>query len=143
MSENPSTWELYQHAAEEVRCQVQLGETRASRLSTFTALVLAAGIGLRSTKWSALVFIIGSATALLGMRAVATNHQYYRALRQRMMELADRVDAEVGYPATPRATPGQGSGVSVPWWKKIQTAQHALFVAMATVGIVGVWGVLR
>jgi hypothetical protein len=143
MSDHPTTWELYERAADEVRWQVQLAEMRASRLSTFTALVLAAGIGLRATKWSALVFLLGSFSSLVGMRAVMTDHHYYRQVRQRMVELADKVDAELGFPATPRATPGQGSAVPRRWWARVQTAQHSLFVAMAVVGVVGAYGVLK
>lgn len=138
----PTTWELYRHAAEEVRAQVQLGEQRATRLSTLVALVLAAGVGLRETKWSALVFLLGTACSVFALLAVTTSHQYYRAVRNRMVELADRVDAEVGYAATPRATPGQGSGQPRPRWAKVQFAQQALFVAMAVVGLVGAVGAL-
>jgi hypothetical protein len=141
-AEVPSTWELYQRAADEVRWQVQLGEQRATRLTTFVALVLAAGVGLRDTKWSALVFVLGSACAAFASRAVLTDHRYYRSVRDQMVTLADRVDQEVGYPVTPRATSGQGSRQSRGWWQKVQTAQQALFVTMGVVGIVGAISVL-
>lgn len=142
MTDSPTTWELYRHAAEEVRAQVQLGEQRATRLSALVALVLAAGVGLRDTRWSALVFLLGTACAVLAHVAVTTSHEYYRTLRDHMVELADRVDAEVGYPATPRATPGQGSGKPRARWQRVQFAQQALFVAMAVVGVVGAVGAL-
>lgn len=135
-----TTWQLYERAADEVRAQVQLNEARAARLSGFTALVLAAGVGLRGTPWAALVFAVGAVSALSSWQAVVTGHGYYRQVRDRMVELADLVDAEAGFAATVRATPGQGSGVSRPWWGRVQTAQGVLFVAMAVVGVVGAIG---
>ena len=59
-----------------------------------------------------------------------------------MVELADKVDQEAGYPVTPRATPGQGSRQARRWWQKVQTAQQALFATMGVVGVVGAIGAL-
>lgn len=116
-------------AIDEVRFQLQLNEARANRFTSFSALILAAGVGLVNTAghWSALVFILGSLTALLGWSAVATGHQYYRRARDQR----DRVLKQWGI-----------TEPSVSWWRKCNTAQSALFLAEAIIGLVAAITVL-
>lgn len=128
-------WERYTHAADAVRWQVSLAETRAGRFMGFTALLLAAGLAASPGGYSALFFLLGAFSAVFSAAAMHTDHEYYRAVRATMISLAGAVDALAGKPVTPRATPGQGSGK----WRliSVQWAQRFIMAAMFLVGIVG------
>ncbi len=81
--------ELYRAAVEEYRFQVQFNWSRTQYLLAFNVIILAAAVGLgsRSNVLAVLVFVLGACAAVLSYLAGHTQHQYYRAARDRVKRL--------------------------------------------------------
>jgi hypothetical protein len=88
--------DLLKLAVDEYRFQAQFNWSRTQYLLAFNAAILTAGSAVAATpgKAAALVYLLGVAVAGLSVVAVRTQHDYYRAARDRMR----RVEASVGVP---------------------------------------------
>jgi len=92
--------DLYKLAVDEYRFQAQFNWSRTQYLLAFNAAVLTAAtaVASRSGSSAALVFVLGAVAALLSALAVRTQHDYYRAARDRMR----RVEEAFGVPVDQR-----------------------------------------
>jgi hypothetical protein len=94
--------EIYKASIEEYRFQAQFNWSRTQYVLAFNTAILTAGTVVASQfgRVAALVFLLGLAVAVLSTLAVRTQHDYYRAARDRMRRLeaaygiaeAERVD---------------------------------------------------
>ena len=87
-------------SVDEYRFQAQFNWSRTQYLLAFNAAILTAASVVASNpgKSAALVYVLGAVAALLSMAAVRTQHDYYRAARDRMQ----RVEEAVGVPSDQR-----------------------------------------
>lgn len=101
--------DLYKVSVEEYRFQAQYNWSRTQYLLAFNAVILtaASAVASRPGRSAALVFVLGAIVATLSMLVVRTQHDYYRAARDRMQ----RVEEALSVPPTQRidttATLGQ------------------------------------
>lgn len=88
--------DLYQLAVDEYRFQAQFNWSRTQYLLAFNAAILTAAtaVASRPGRRAALVFGLGAVASLLSVAAVRTQHDYYRAARDRMR----RVEEAIGIP---------------------------------------------
>ena len=136
---------LYEIAVEEYRFQVQLNWNRAQYLLGFNTAVIAAGAALIKLNGSkkidpliAGIFIVGLVTAVMSMSATYMQHGYYRAARDHMRALANRL--ELGEAAV-TTTPGM-RGVLPRRLGKMQTILYTLFAVVAVINVIGILFVL-
>jgi hypothetical protein len=87
-------------AVEEYRFQATFNWTRTQAMLVFNTGVLAAAtaVASRPGRGAALVFALGTVACLLSGLVVRTQHDYYRAARDRMR----RVEADLGIPEQQR-----------------------------------------
>lgn len=126
--------DLYKVAVEEYRFQAQFNWSRTQYLLAFNAAILTAGaaVASQSRRSAALVFTLGGVAALLSALVVHTQHDYYRAARERMR----RVEEALAIPADQRIDTtatlgGRGRAASV------KQVVYLLFGAIAVANIVG------
>ncbi len=83
--------DLYKLAVEEYRFQAQFNWSRTQYLLAFNAAILtaAAAVASRPGRSAALVFLLGVVAAVLSVTVVRTQHDYYRAARDRMRRLEE------------------------------------------------------
>lgn len=88
--------DLYKLAVNEYRFRAQFNWSRTQYLLAFNAAILTAGAAVASRPGSsaALVFVLGAVAASLSPVAIRTQHDYYRAARDRMR----RVEEAIGVP---------------------------------------------
>jgi hypothetical protein len=106
VDEVPSPGELYRVAVEEYRFQAQFNWSRTQYFLAFNAAILAAAVALSDGKPAALVFLLGAVAAVLSAWAVHTQHDYYRAARDRMRDVEARYDVPADQRVTTTATLG-------------------------------------
>ena len=98
--------DLYKMAVDEYRWQASHNWSRTQYLLAFNAAVLSAACAVASQggRSASLVFALGAAASILTALAVQTQHDYYRAARDRMKRMEDRLaiaqDARVDTTAT-------------------------------------------
>ena len=85
--------DTYRIAIDEYRFQAQFNWSRTQYLLAFNAAILAAASGLYVPAGviSLLVFALGGVAALSSLRVVTTQHGYYRAARDRMRRVEERL----------------------------------------------------
>lgn len=84
----PEPADVYKTSVEEYRFQAQFNWSRTQYLLALNVGLLVAGAGLSEHgRSAALVFLLGMATAGLSAAAVHTQHDYYRAARDRMRRI--------------------------------------------------------
>ncbi len=83
--------DAYKLSVDEYRFQAQFNWSRTQYLLAFNAAILtaAAAVASRPGRSAALVFVLGAVAATLSMTAVRTQHDYYRAARDRMRRLEE------------------------------------------------------
>ncbi len=108
--------DLYRTAIEEYRFQAQYNWSRTQYLLAFNAAVLAVATGLfvPAGVISALVFALGGFASWTTLKVIGTQHEYYRAARNRLM----RVESDLEIPEflrfdTTKGLGGQRRGRSV------------------------------
>lgn len=86
--------DLYRSAVDEYRFQAQFNWSRTQYLLAFNTGILAAAaaVASRPGRSAALVFLLGTIAASLSLSVVRTQHDYYRAARDRMR----RIEAAAG-----------------------------------------------
>lgn len=92
--------DLYRVAVDEYRWQAQHNWSRTQYLLAFNAAILASATAVASRPGhsAALIFALGAVAAVLSILAVRTQHDYYRAARDRMR----RVEISLHVPADQR-----------------------------------------
>lgn len=92
--------DVYKVAVDEYRFQAQYNWSRTQYMLVFNTGILAAAtaVASRSGHSAALVFLLGVVVASVSVLVVRTQHDYYRAARDRMR----RVEVAVGIPADQR-----------------------------------------
>jgi hypothetical protein len=92
--------ELYKAAIDEYRFQAQFNWTRTQYMLVFNTGILVAGavVASQSGRSAALVFGLGAAASVLSFLVMRTQHDYYRAARDRLR----RIEAAVGVPEDQR-----------------------------------------
>jgi hypothetical protein len=88
--------DLYKVAVEEYRFQAQYNWSRTQYMLALNVAILAAAVALgsRPGKGAALVFALGAVASAMAAVMVRTQHDYYRAARDRMR----RVETELEVP---------------------------------------------
>jgi hypothetical protein len=88
--------DAYKIAIDEYRFQAQFNWSRTQYLLAFNAAILpaATAVASRPGRGAALVFLLGIAAAALSALVVRTQHDYYRAARDRMR----RIEAGLAIP---------------------------------------------
>lgn len=83
--------DIYKVAVEEYRFQAQYNWSRTQYLLGFNAVILTAAtvVAGRPGKGAAAIFIFGAVAAVLTMMVVRTQHDYYRAARNRVRRIED------------------------------------------------------
>ena len=81
--------ELYKAAVDEYRFQVTFNWSRTQYLLAFNVIILGAAVGLapRSDVLAVPVFLLGALAASMSYVAGHTQHQYYRAARDKVKRL--------------------------------------------------------
>ncbi len=92
--------DVYKVAVEEYRFQAQFNWSRTQYMLVFNTGILAAAtaVASRSGRGAVLIFLLGALAACVSVLVVRTQHDYYRAARERMR----RVEIAVGIPADQR-----------------------------------------
>lgn len=92
--------DVYKVAVEEYRFQAQYNWSRTQYMLVFNTGILAAAtaVASRPGRGAVLIFLLGTVAACVSVLVVRTQHDYYRAARDRMR----RVEAAVGIPADQR-----------------------------------------
>lgn len=117
MSEAPSVdreslFKLFEVHVAEYRFQVDLNWRRTQHLLALNSAMLAAGVGLLRLSpddgppLAGIVFAAGLVLAWLGRLVVETQHDYYRAARERLQRVEGMLELEE---LSLRTTPGMGS----------------------------------
>lgn len=129
----PAT-DLYRHAIDEYRFQVQHNWSRTQYLLAFNAAILAAAVALsaRQDRGAALVFGLGVVAAVLSAVAQRTQHGYYRAARDRLRRVEQLVEVPAAARVDTTSTLGQRKQ-SI----KVQHVVYLLFASMAVAQLVG------
>ncbi len=92
--------DVYKVAVEEYRFQAQYNWARTQYMLVFNTGILVAGtvVASRPGHSAALVYLLGAFAAVLSTLIVRTQHDYYRAARDRMK----RVEVSLGIPLDQR-----------------------------------------
>ena len=85
--------DLYKVAVEEYRFQAQYNWSRTQYLLAFNAGILAVAVGLagQQGRLAALTFGLGLVAAVLSMFVVTVQHGYYRAARDHLRRVEERL----------------------------------------------------
>jgi len=130
--------DIYKVAVDEYRFQAQHNWSRTQYLLAFNAGILTAGAAVASQggRGAAPVFLFGVVSAFLSAVAVGTQHDYYRAARDRMqrIEVAVRVPHDQRMDTT--ATLGHRRRVV-----SVNTVVYLLLAAIAAADVVA-FGIL-
>ena len=126
--------DLYKVSVEEYRFQAQFNWSRTQYLLGFNAVILtaAAAVASRPGQSAALVFVLGAAASLLSMAVVRTQHDYYRAARDRMR----RVEEALGIPEDRRIDTTATLGER-PRTVSVNQVVYLLLASMAVADLVG------
>ena len=91
---------MYKVAVDEYRFQAQYNWSRTQYMLVFNTGILAAAtaVASRPGHGAVLIFLLGALVACVSVLVVRTQHDYYRAARDRMR----RVEAAVGIPVDQR-----------------------------------------
>jgi len=127
--------ELYKIAVEEYRFQAQYNWSRTQYLLAFNAAILAAGVGLRvgAGAWAVLVFLLGIAASVATIVVMRTQHGYYRAARDRLRGMEQRLGVPEAFRVDTTATLGGRT-------RKVSVTQvvHLLTSGLAAAHVAGI-----
>ncbi len=131
--------ELYKAAVEEYRWQATYNWSRTQYLLAFNAAILAAAsaVAQRPGRAAALIFALGAVAAVLAALAVRTQHDYYRAARDRMRRLEQDLGLADRHRTDSTATLGRR-----PREISVQQVVYLLFASLLVAHLVGVGVVL-
>ncbi|MEJ5945471.1 hypothetical protein WDZ17_09225 [Pseudokineococcus basanitobsidens] len=135
----PGAGDLYRVAVEEYRFQAQFNWSRTQYLLAFNAAILAAAVAVSGGRPAALVFGLGAVAAVLSASAVHTQHGYYRAARDRMRQVEERMEVPVEQRVTTTAVLG-GRRRPRP---NVTQVTYLLFAALFLAHVVGAVVVLQ
>ncbi len=126
--------ELYKAAVEEYRFQAQFNWSRTQYLLAFNAAILAAatGVASRPGRGASLVFLLGIVAAVLSIVAVRTQHDYYRAARERMTRVEDAHGVPADHRVDTTATLG-GRRRTI----SVNSVVYLILAAVAAADVVG------
>jgi hypothetical protein len=113
-------WGLYKIAIDEYRLEVKLGWDRAMYCVVFNSAIISVAAGLLKLESAPLVyvfiagtFVLGFFTSLMGIRAIAKSHEYYRrtVVKKTLIEDILGLTAPLaGYPRRHTLTIGTTAG---------------------------------
>jgi hypothetical protein len=134
-TEPVSSGDLYRVAVDEYRFQSQFNWSRTQYFLAFNAAILATGVGLTRPSGGAAVLVYGLGIVAAGVTwvVVRTQHDYYRAARDRMR----RIEAELAVPDQARID----TTASLGGRKRIASVNQLvslLLVAVALADIIGI-----
>ncbi len=126
--------DLYKMAVEEYRFQAQYNWSRTQYLLAFNAAILtaAAAVASRPGRSAALVFILGSVAAGLSTLVVRTQHDYYRAARDRMRRIEDALAISADQRIDTTATLGKR--------RRAASVNQVVYLLLASIGIANIVG---
>ena len=89
--------EVYKVSVDEYRFQAQFNWSRTQYLLAFNAAILTAAtaVASRPGQSAALVYVLGAVAAALSSAVVSTQHDYYRAARDRMRRVEEALDVPI------------------------------------------------
>jgi hypothetical protein len=130
-------WRLYAHAVDEYRFQVNLNWQRLQYFLGLNVAILGVGAGLLrlgsnrqpqlDNTLPALVFCAGVCLSLASWYLARRQQAYYRAARDNMTRIAQRLRVgDLGV-----ATTAGARGERRPWWTKVRTVNELVLVALA------------
>ena len=126
--------DLYRVSVDEYRFQAQFNWSRTQYLLAFNAAILtaAAAVASRPGQSAALVFVLGAVASVLSMTAVHTQHDYYRAARDRMRRVEEALGISEDHRIDTTATLGERH-------RKVSVNQvvYLLLASMAVADLVG------
>lgn len=126
---------IYKTAVEEYRFQAQYNWSRTQYFLAFNAAILTAGsaVASRPGKSAALVFLIGVVGSVLAALAVRTQHDYYRAARNRLQRIEDAHHIPLEHRIDTTTTMGGRSGRTV----SVNQVAYLLFAVLAVSDVIG------
>ena len=126
--------DLYKISVEEYRFQAQFNWSRTQYLLAFNAAILtaAAAVASRPGRSAALVFVLGAVAALLSALAVRTQHDYYRAARDRMR----RVEEALAVPPDQRIDTTTTLGGR----KRVASVNQVVYLLLSSIAVANVIG---
>jgi hypothetical protein len=132
--------DVYKLAVDEYRFQAQFNWSRTQYLLAFNAAILTAGaaVGSRHGRGAALVFALGFVGAVLSIFVVLTQHDYYRAARDRMRRAEDAAGIPIHLRVDTTATLGSRKRTA-----SVNQVVYLLFAALAVADAVGAVIVLQ
>lgn len=127
--------EIYRAAIEEYRFQVLHNWSRTQYLLAFNAAILAAAVGLASriNVLAVLVFSLGAVAAVMSYSAAHTQHQHYRAARDRMK----RLESAFGIPDDRRLNTTANMGGRERPRATVTQVTYLLFLSIAIADVIG------
>lgn len=127
--------DLYKIAVDEYRFQAQFNWSRTQYMLVFNTGILVAGtvVASRPGQSAALVYLLGVLAACVSLLIVRTQHDYYRAARDRMK----RVEASLDVPDNQRTDSTSTLG-GRQRTASVNQLVYLLLVAVATANVVGV-----
>lgn len=128
--------DLYRMAVEEYRFQVQHNWSRTQYFLAFNAGILSAAsaVSSRPGRGAIFIFALGAVASVLSALAVHTQHDYYRAARNRM----SRVEESLGVPADHRFDTTATLGKR-PRRASVNQVVYMLLAASALANVVGIF----
>jgi hypothetical protein len=130
--------QLYKIAIDEYRFQVQLNWQRSQYFLILNAALIAAGgsmLGIQSDKarpLAAVLFVLGVVTVFFSLLATTTQHTYYRAARNHVKKVGERLGLDdLGL----QTTPAMGSSLY-----RIGTVRNFLRTMLALLGVIDLAG---
>lgn len=126
--------EVYKAAIEEYRFQAQFNWSRTQYMLVFNTGILAAGaaVASRHGRSAALIFALGAVACVLSYFVMRTQHDYYRAARNRMR----RIEAHVGIPEDQRTDTTATLGRR----KRTVSVTQLIYVLLSAVAVADVVG---
>lgn len=138
-------WQLYGHAIDEYRFQVNLNWQRLQYFLGLNLAILGVGTGVLrlgtdtqaqpDNTLPALVFVAGVVLSLGSWRLARIQHAYYRTARDQMVALGEQVGA--GGHAI--ATTGGARGEKNRWWLKVRVINEGVLFALAALNGIGAY----
>jgi hypothetical protein len=127
--------EIYKTAIEEYRFQAQFNWSRTQYMLVFNTAILAAAsvVASRPGRSAALVFGLGVASCVLSYFIMRTQHNYYRAARDRMK----RIEEAIGVPLDQRVDSTATLGAR----KRAVSVTQLVYLLLAAVAVANIVGI--
>lgn len=128
--------DVYKVAVEEYRFQAQFNWSRTQYMLVFNTGILVAGTAVASRPGhsGSLVYILGALAACVSALVVRTQHDYYRAARDRLR----RVEVAVGVPEDQRTDSTSTLGGR----RRAASVNQLVYLLLAAVGVADVVGAI-